>query len=46
MCSSDLHQLWDRFRDREDDPAKRPPGSLRFEVLAFGYPAADPPRSE
>ena len=40
-----MHALWHRYRDRDDDPALRPPGSLRFEVLAFGYPADEPPGS-
>lgn len=45
QLAADTHQLWDRFRDREDNPATRPPGSLRFEVLAFGYPVEEPPGS-
>jgi predicted transcriptional regulator len=43
QLAADTHQLWDRFRDRDEDPARRPPGSLRFEVLAFGYPVEAPP---
>jgi predicted transcriptional regulator len=45
QLATDMHQLWDQFRDRRDDPAKRPPGSLPFEVLAFGFPVEDPPGS-
>jgi len=45
QLAADMHQLWDRFGDRRDDPARRPPGSLPFELLAFGYPAEDPPGS-
>ena len=43
QLASDMHALWDRYLDRAGDPALRPPGSLRFEVLAFGYPVEDPP---
>jgi predicted ArsR family transcriptional regulator len=43
QLATDMHQLWDRFAERRDDPAKRPPGSLPFELLAFGYPVTDPP---
>jgi predicted transcriptional regulator len=42
QLAADMHELWDRFADRRDDPAKRPPGSLPFELLAFGYPVAAP----
>jgi predicted transcriptional regulator len=42
QLASDMHALWDRYRDRDDDPALRPPGSLRFELLAFGYPVGEP----
>jgi predicted transcriptional regulator len=41
----DMHALWDRFRERGDDPSLRPPASLRYEVLAFGYPVEEPPGS-
>jgi predicted transcriptional regulator len=44
QLAADTHQLWEPYRERED-PARRPPGSLPFEVLAFGYPVADPPAS-
>jgi predicted transcriptional regulator len=43
QLDADMHALWQRYRDRDDDPALRPPGSLRYEVLAFGYPAEEPP---
>ncbi|MGP7997395.1 MAG: helix-turn-helix domain-containing protein [Streptosporangiaceae bacterium] len=45
QLATDMHELWDRFAGRADDPAQRPPGSLPFEVLAFGYPLAEPPGS-
>jgi predicted transcriptional regulator len=31
------------YRDRRDNPSLRPPGSLPYEVLLFGYPLTDPP---
>jgi predicted transcriptional regulator len=31
------------FQDRLDNPSLRPPGSLPYEVLLFGYPLTDPP---
>ena len=43
QLAGDIHALWERYRDRDDDPSLRPPGSLRFEVLAFGYPVEEPP---
>ena len=43
QLAADMHQLWERYRERDDDPALRPPGSLRFEVLGFGYPVEEPP---
>jgi DNA-binding transcriptional ArsR family regulator len=43
QLANDTHALWDRYRDRNDDPARRPAGSLRFEVLAFGFPVDEPP---
>jgi DNA-binding IclR family transcriptional regulator len=46
QLAADMRELWDRYRDRDDDPALRPPGSLRFEVLAFGYPVTDPAGSD
>ncbi|HTT52413.1 MAG TPA: helix-turn-helix domain-containing protein [Streptosporangiaceae bacterium] len=45
QLATDMHRLWDRFADRRDDPAQRPPGSLPFELVAFGYPVTDPPGS-
>jgi hypothetical protein len=46
QLANDMHALWDRYRDRDDDAALRPPGSLRFELLAFGYPVEEPPGSD
>ena len=43
QLATDMHQLWERFEDRRFDPAKRPPDSLPFELLAFGYPLEEPP---
>jgi len=45
QLDADMHALWQRYRDRDDDPALRPAGSLRYEVLAFGYPVDEPPSS-
>jgi predicted transcriptional regulator len=45
QLDGDMHALWERYRDRDDDPSLRPPGSLRYEVLAFGYPVDQPPGS-
>ena len=42
QLASEMHALWERYRERDDDPSLRPPGSLRYEVLAFGYPVEDP----
>jgi predicted transcriptional regulator len=41
--AEDLRQVLEPYRARADDPALRPAGSLRYEVLMFGYPAEDPP---
>ncbi len=41
--AEELHGVLEPYRAREDDPALRPAGSLRYEVLMFGYPAEDPP---
>jgi hypothetical protein len=30
------------YLERWHDPALRPPGSLRYELLVFGYPLTDP----
>ena len=46
QLAADTHQLWEPYRERDEDPARRPPGSLRFEVLAFGYPVEEPPGAE
>jgi predicted ArsR family transcriptional regulator len=40
-----MHRLLEPYEPRRDDPSLRPRGSLQYEVLAFGYPLADPPRS-
>jgi predicted transcriptional regulator len=34
------------FDDRLEDPSARPPGSLPYEVLLFGYPLIDPPTED
>jgi predicted transcriptional regulator len=48
--AKDLHQamqgLIEPYRARRDDASLRPPGSLRHEVLLFGYPLTDPPAAE
>jgi predicted transcriptional regulator len=46
QLGDDMRTLWERYRVRDGDPTLRPPGSLRFEVLAFGYPVEDPPGTE
>ncbi|HEY9240765.1 MAG TPA: helix-turn-helix domain-containing protein [Streptosporangiaceae bacterium] len=46
QLADDIHALWERYRDRDDDPSLRPPGSVRFEVLAFGYPVEEPPGAD
>jgi predicted transcriptional regulator len=38
-----LQRLIEPYRDRQHDASLRPPGSLRYEVLFFGYPLTDPP---
>jgi predicted transcriptional regulator len=38
-----MRELLKAYRDRSDNPALRPPGSLPYEVLLFGYPLTDPP---
>jgi predicted transcriptional regulator len=38
-----MHEQLKAYSDRWDDPALRPPGSLPYEVLIFGYPLTDPP---
>jgi predicted ArsR family transcriptional regulator len=37
--------LLEPYRARWHDAALRPPGSLAYEVLVFGYPLTDPPPS-
>ncbi len=39
----DMHQLLEPYQDRRENPSRRPAGSLRYEVLVFGYPLTDPP---
>ena len=46
QLDEDMHALWQPYRDRGDDPSLRPPGSLRYEVLLFGYPIEEPPGSD
>ena len=41
-----LRRLMEPYRDRRHDASLRPPDSLRYEVLFFGYPLADPPGSK
>jgi hypothetical protein len=41
--SEAMHRLLEPYEDRRDDPSLRPPGSLHYEVLVFGYPLTDPP---
>jgi len=41
-----MHRLIDPYQDRREDASLRPPGSLRYEVLFFGYPLSDPPVPE
>jgi hypothetical protein len=38
-----MHRLLQPFQERWEEPSLRPPGSLRYEVLLFGYPLTDPP---
>jgi predicted ArsR family transcriptional regulator len=40
-----MHRLLGPYRARWHDAALRPPGSLRYEVLVFGYPLTDPPEA-
>jgi hypothetical protein len=41
--SEAMGRLLEPYRARWHDPALRPPGSLPYEVLVFGYPLTDPP---
>ena len=38
-----MRRLLEPYADRLVDPSLRPPESVRYEVMAFGYPLADPP---
>jgi predicted transcriptional regulator len=38
-----FHGLLEPYKARWEDRSLRPPGSLPFEVLVFGYPLTDPP---
>jgi Helix-turn-helix domain len=38
-----MHELTKPYQARRDDPSLRPAGSLRYEVLVFGYPMSEPP---
>ena len=37
-----VHRQLEPYLDRSYQPALRPPGSLRYELLVFGYPLTDP----
>jgi hypothetical protein len=41
--SEAMQRLFEPYEDRREDPSLRPPGSLHYEVLVFGYPLTDPP---
>jgi predicted ArsR family transcriptional regulator len=41
--SEAMRRLLEPYRARWHDAALRPPGSLPYEVLVFGYPLTDPP---
>jgi predicted transcriptional regulator len=41
-----MHEQLKPYADRWHDPSLRPPGSLPYEVLVFGYPLTDPPAGE
>jgi DNA-binding transcriptional ArsR family regulator len=38
-----MRRLIEPYQGRREDTSLRPPGSLRYELLLFGYPLADPP---
>jgi hypothetical protein len=38
-----IHRLTEPYEERLEDPSLRPPGSVRYEVMVFGYPLAQPP---
>jgi predicted ArsR family transcriptional regulator len=44
--SEAMQRLIEPYRDRRDDASLRPAGSLRYELLLFGYPLTDPPGTE
>jgi len=44
--SEAMQRLLEPYQERWHDAALRPPGSLPFEVLVFGYPLTDPPEKE
>jgi DNA-binding MarR family transcriptional regulator len=41
QLQADLSAVLDRFRERSDDPALRPPGALPIEWLMLSYPVRD-----
>jgi predicted transcriptional regulator len=41
--SEAMHELFQRYQARWDDPSLRPAGSVPYEVLLLGYPLTDPP---
>jgi Helix-turn-helix domain len=38
-----MHEHFKAYEQRWANPSLRPPGSLPYEVLVFGYPLTDPP---
>jgi hypothetical protein len=44
--SEAMRGLIEPYRGRQDDASLRPPGSLPYELLLFGYPLTDPPATE
>ena len=48
--AKDIHEAIDRllepYRARQHDASLRPPGSLRYEHLLFGYLLSDPPATQ
>ena len=43
QVKKELHAVLVRFRERLQDPAKRPPGALPVETLLLSYPIEPPP---
>ena len=43
QVNEELHAVLGRFRERLQDPAKRPPGALPVETLLLSYPIERPP---